>query len=97
MRMKRKKYRLIFLLVVFMVGLSITGWTISTHYDHTYISGELQKEMKNDGQSGNAILGIFRNNSPILFLITTGLIGLFGVRRQRKRIDSFQSKKKINK
>ena len=97
MRMKRKKYRLIFLLVVFMVGLSITGWSISTHYDHTYISGELQKEMKNDGQSGNAILGIFRNNSPILFLITTGLIGLFGVRRQRKRIDSFQSKKKINK
>ena len=97
MRMKRKKYRLIFLLVVFMVGLSITGWTISTHYDHTYISGELQKEMKNDGQSGNAILGMFRNNSPILFLITTGLIGLFGVRRQRKRIDSFQSKKKINK
>ncbi len=95
--MKRKKYRLIFLLVVFMMGLSITGWTISTHYDHTYISGELQKEMKNDGQSGNAILGMFRNNSPILFLITTGLIGLFGVRRQRKRIDSFQSKKKSNK
>ena len=79
-----------------MTGLSITGWTISTHYNHTYISAELQTEMKNDGQSGNAILGMLKNNSPILFLTTTGLIGLFGVRRQRKRIDSFQSKKKIN-
>ena len=97
MIMRFKKYRLIFLLVVFMMGLSITGWSISTRYDHTYISGELQKEMKNDGQAGNAILGMFSNNSPILLLITTGLVGLFGVRRQRKRIDSFQSKKKINK
>ncbi len=83
--MKLKKYKLIFLLVVLMTGLSITGWTISTHYDHTYINGELQKELKNDSQTGNTLAGDIRNNSPILFLISTGLIGLVGVRRQTKK------------
>ena len=81
MKMKLKKYRLIFLLVVLMTGLSITGWTISTNYDHTFINGELQKELKNDSQIGNTISGEFSDNSPILFLISTGLIGLVGVRR----------------
>ncbi len=85
--MKLKKYRLIFLLVVLMTGLSITGWSISTHYDHTFINGELQKELKNDSQIGNTISEEFSKNSPILFLISTGLIGLVGVRRHRKKID----------
>ena len=83
--MKLKKYRLIFILVVLMMGLSITGWSISTHYDHNFITDEIQKELKNDGQLGDAILGKFSKNSPILFLISTGLIGLVGVRRQRKK------------
>ena len=95
MRMKRKKYKLIFLLVVFMMGLSITGWSISSHYDHTFINGELQKELKNDSQIGNTIWGDFSKNSPILFLISTGLIGLLGVRRQRKKLEDLQSKDKM--
>ena len=85
--MKLKKYKLIFLLVVLMTGLSITGWSISTHYDHTFINGELQKELKNDSQIGNTISEEFSKNSPVLFLISTGLIGLVGVRRHRKKID----------
>jgi len=88
--MRLKKYKLIFLLVILMTGLSITGWSISTHYDHTYINGELQKELKNDSQIGNAISGEFSKNSPILFLIAIGLIGLVGVRRQRKKLEAFQ-------
>ncbi len=84
--MRLKKYRLIFLLIVLMTGLSITGWSISSHYDHTFINGELQKELKNDSQIGNTISGEFSNRSPILFLISTGLIGLAGVRRQTKKI-----------
>ena len=84
--MKLKKYKLIFLLVVFMVGLSITGWSISTHYDHTFINAEFQKELKNNSQIGNTTWGDFSKNSPILFLISTGLIGLLGVRRQRKKL-----------
>jgi len=84
--MKLKKFKIIFLLVVLMTGLSITGWTISTHYDHTSINGDLQKELKNDSQVGGTISGEFSNNSPVLFLISTGLIGLVGVRRQTKKI-----------
>ena len=90
-----KKYRIIFLLVVLMTGLSITGWSISTHYDHAFINGELQKELKNDSQIGNTISEGFNKNSPILFLISTGLIGLVGVRRQRKKLEDLQSKDKI--
>jgi len=85
MKMKLKKYKLIFVLVVFMTGLSLTGWTISTHYDHTYISGELQNEQENDRLTGKTISGLLSKNRPILLLTTTGLIGLFGVRRQRKK------------
>ena len=86
MKMRLKKYRLIFLSVVLMAGLSITGWSISSHYDHTFINAEFQKELKNNSQIGNTTWGDFSKNSPILFLISTGLIGLLGVRRQRKKL-----------
>ena len=94
--MRQKKYRLIFILVVFMTGLSITGWSISTHYNHTYTNGELQNEQKNDRLTGKTISGLLSKNRPILLLTTTGLIGLFGVRRQRKKRETFQPKDKIN-
>jgi hypothetical protein len=96
MKMRLKKYKLIFILVILMMGLSITGWSISTHYDQTLLDGELQKELKNDSLIDNAISGKFSNNSPILFLISTGLIGLVSVRRHRKKMGTFQSKEKIN-
>jgi hypothetical protein len=86
--MKLKKYRFIFILVILMMGLSITGWSISTHFDHTLINSELQKEMKNDSQIDNTVLREFSNNVPILSLISTGLIGLLGIRRQTKKIDN---------
>ena len=92
--MKLKKYRLTLLIVVLMMGLSITGWSISTHYDHTFTTGEFQKELQSDSQIGNTISGEFSKNSPILFLISTGLIGLVGVRRHRKKMGTFQSKDK---
>ena len=93
--MKLKKYKLIFILVVLMTGLSITGWSISTQFDQTLINSELQKEMQNDDQIGNPILGKFAINSQILFLISTGLIGLVGGRRHRKKMGAFQSKETI--
>ena len=87
--MKLKKYRLIFILVVLMLGISITGWSISTHYDQNDITDEIQKELKTDSQLGNPLSGKFSKNSPILFLISTGLIGLVGVRRQRNNSKPF--------
>ena len=86
--MKLNKYRFFFLLVVLMMGLSITGWSISAHYDHTFRNSELQKETKNDSQIGNTVVREFSNNVPILSLISTGLIGLLGIRRQTKKIDN---------
>ena len=93
--MKVKKYRLILILVILMMGISITGWSISTHYDNTVISYEIQKELKNDSQTGNMLSSKLSKNSPILFLISTGLVGLVGVRRHRNKMESFQSKDKI--
>ena len=86
--MKLKKYKFIFILVILMMGLSITGWTISANYDHTFINSELLKETKNDGQIGNTVLKGFSDNIPILSLISIGLIGFLGVRRQTKKIDN---------
>ena len=86
--MKQKKYKFIFILVILMMGLSITGWTISANYDHTFINSELLKETKNDGQIGNTVLKGFSDNIPILSLISIGLIGFLGVRRQTKKIDN---------
>ena len=94
MKMRLKKYKLIFILVILIMGLSITGWSISSHYDHTFINGELQKELKNDSQIGNTISEGFNKNSPILFLISTGLIGLVSVRRHRKKNEDFSIERK---
>ena len=85
--MKLNKYRFIILLVALMMGLSVTGWSISAHYDHKTINSELQKETKNDNQIGNTLAREFSNSVPILTLISTGLIGLLGIRRQTKKLD----------
>jgi uncharacterized membrane protein SpoIIM required for sporulation len=82
--MKLNKFSFIFILVVLMMGLSITGYSISAHYDHKSISSELQKETENENQIGNTLAREFSNNVPILTLISTGLIGLLGIRRQKK-------------
>ena len=87
MKMKLKKYRFIFLLVILLMGLSITGWSVSANYDYASINNELQAALTNDRQIGDTKLGDFSNNIPILFLISIGLIGLFSVRRQTKKID----------
>ena len=84
--MKIKKYKLIILLVVLMTGLSITGWSISTQYDHIFLNAELQRELEPNSQTGNAKSDEISNNIPILFLVSSGLIGLLGVRRQIKKI-----------
>ncbi len=85
--MKLKKYRFIFPLVILLMGLSITGWSVSAYYDYTSINSELQAALANDRQIEDTKLGEFSTNIPILFLISTGLIGLFSVRRQTKKID----------
>jgi hypothetical protein len=87
--MRLNKSKMILLLVVLMTGMSITGWSISTHYDQDFINGKVQEEMKNDEQSGSNISGVFTNNNTILILVSTGLVGLVGVRRHRSISKAF--------
>jgi hypothetical protein len=95
--MKLKKFRLIFILVVLIMGLSITAWSISIQHDHTIINEELQKELREDDQTGNTLSGKFSKTSPILFLFSAGLIGLVGVRRKRKNTEPFFAKYSVIK
>ena len=87
--MRLKKYKLIVLVVLLITGLSITGWAISNHYDITLKTPEIQKGLNNNNQSGEDVQAEFRKNKPVLFLISIGLIGLVGIRRQRKKLDNF--------
>lgn len=88
--MRLKKYKLIVLLVLLMTGLSITGWAISAHYDISLKTAKIQKELKNRNQNGDDVQAESLHNKPVLFLISIGLIGLVGIRRQRKKPDNFQ-------
>ncbi len=83
--MRHSKYRLIFILIVLITGLFITGWSVSTHHDHITLNNELRTELKKDINIDNAKSRAFSNNGRVLFLFSTGLIGLLGVRRRRKR------------
>jgi hypothetical protein len=76
--------------------MSLAGWSISIHYDQIIINDGIQKELKNVSQTGSTI-SKFSKNSPILFLISTGLIGLVGVRRHNNKIKPFQSKENVDK
>lgn len=89
--MRLKKFKIIILLVFFITGLSITGWSISTHWDITSNNSEPQKELETDSQTAKNMSVAPSSNKPILFLISTGLIGLVGIRRQRKASVNFKS------
>ena len=92
MKMRLKKIKIIVLLIFLVTGLSITGWSISTHYDMTFKNAESQKELQENSQAGNIMPKASSSSKPILFLISTGLIGLVGVRRQRKTQANQQSR-----
>jgi hypothetical protein len=91
MKMKLKKYRLIFIWSILIMVMSLAGWSISIHYDQIIINDGIQKELKNDSQTGSTI-SKFNKNSPILFLISTGLIGIVGVRRVETKSNLYNRK-----
>ena len=74
-----------------MTGLSITGWAISSYYEISTNTADLPEELINNTQAADAPVRVIPN-STILFLISTGLIGLVSVRRQRKSSDHLQTK-----
>jgi hypothetical protein len=88
MRTKLNKYRFDILAVFLITGMSITGWAITFHYNHTAKSAESQKAPNNDSQSQNIVLAAINHSTTILMLVCTGLIGFIGVRRQGKKLDN---------
>jgi hypothetical protein len=93
MRTKLKKYRFFILAVFLMTGMSITGWAITFHYNHTEKSAKSQKAPKNDSQPQNIVPAAIHPINTILVLFCTGLIGLIGVRRQVKKLDNLAKAK----
>lgn len=72
-----------------MTGMSITGWAVDFHYENLGKNTKSQKELKNNGQVTNAKPSALDHNNTILVLVCTGLIGFFGLRRQRKTLEKF--------
>jgi hypothetical protein len=72
-----------------MTGMSITVWAVDFHYENLEKNTKSQKELKNNGQVTNAKPSALDHNNIILVLVCTGLIGFFGLRRQRKTLEKF--------
>jgi uncharacterized membrane protein len=88
MRTKIKKYKFILVAVFLMTGVSITGWAITFHYNHTAKSAESQLSPKNDSQPANIVPAAINHSHTILMLVCIGLIGFVGVRRQGKKVEN---------
>ena len=90
MRTKVNKYKFIIMAVFLMTGVSITGWAITTfHYNHTAKSAESQIALNNDSQPANIVPAAINHNNTILMLVSIGLIGFIGIRRQGKKVENF--------
>jgi hypothetical protein len=83
MRTKFKKYIVISLIVLLMAGVSFTGWTITTAK-----SVHSQQTLNNESQSANMVPRAPNHSNTILLLVGTGLVGLIGIRRQGKALES---------
>ena len=89
MRKMGKNYKFIILSVLVMTGVSTTGWVLAFNYENFEKTANSQIELKNHGQVTNAKLLALDYNNIILVLVGTGLIGFFGIRRQRKTSENF--------
>lgn len=88
MRTKVNKYKFIIVAVLLMTGVSITGWAITFHVNHTAKSAESQIAPKNDSQPTNIVPRAINQSNTILMLVCIGLIGFIGIRRQGKKVEN---------
>ena len=89
MRIKFEKFKFLILSVFLITGVSISGWALASHFDNKGKSVESQKELKNDIQAANVTPLALDHKNIILVLVCAGLVGIFGVRRQSKRLENF--------
>ena len=88
MRTKINKYKFILVAVFLMTWVSITGWAITFHVNHTAKSTESQIALKNDSPPTNIIPAAINHSNTILMLVCIGLIGFIGIRRQGKKVEN---------
>lgn len=93
MRQKLQQYKYIILTIFLMTGVSVAGWAFASHYENQAKGVEPQKELNNDPQSTNVVPSTIDHSKIILLLVSTGLVGFFGVRRQNNTIKTFVKKK----
>jgi cbb3-type cytochrome oxidase subunit 3 len=89
MRKKLKEHKFIILAIFLITGMSIAGWAFAFHYDNKAKSAGSQKELKNDNQAANVMPSTLDHSRIILLLVSTGLIGFFGVRRKSSTVKTF--------
>lgn len=88
MRLSIKKF--IFLLSVLLVsGMIVAGWALAFHFAHTAKNAESLIELINTNPAVNVVPLALDRNNIVLVLFCIGMIGFFGVRRQRKASENF--------
>jgi hypothetical protein len=89
MRTIVKKYNFIILPVLLIIGMLLAGWALASHYDDRLKSADSQKEWKSVSQAVTVKPSALDQNNIILALVSIGLIGFVGIRRQRKNLQNF--------
>ena len=89
MQIKETNYKYIILALLFMAGVSIAGSAFAYHYDIAAKSAESQKDLKDDIKTTNAMPSDIEHIKLISLLVCAGLIGFFGVRRQRNTLKRY--------
>ena len=88
MRTIANKYNFIILPALLITGVLIAGWSLASHYDDRVKSADSQKEWKNGSQADTVKPSALDQNNIILALVSIGLIGFVGVRRQSKKLEN---------
>lgn len=82
MRKKLKQHKFIILAIFLVAGVSIVGWAFAFHYDNQVKNAGHQKESKNEILTADIKPSAVDHSKIILLLVSTGMVGFFGVRRK---------------
>jgi hypothetical protein len=91
MRKRLRKYKFIILAIFLVAGASIAGWAFAFHYDNKAKGADPQKELTNDRQTADVVPSTLDHHRIILLLVSTGLVGFFGVRRKSNTVKIFDT------
>ena len=94
MRKKLIQYKFIILAIFLVAGVSIAGWAFAFHYDNQVKNAGPQKESKNEILTADVMPSAIDHSKIILLLVSTGLIGFLGVRRQSHTRKTFVKNKR---